>query len=69
MEITLEKAKELIKSGEIIQMGTKYIKAIDIEHDRLGRPWLKVKTWLIHPNVAAKNNICNAEGIGYIPLF
>jgi len=65
----VEEAKRLIKTGEIFQRGLFYCKAVRIEYDRLGRPWLKVKKWLIHPETARKHNICNAEGIGYIPLF
>jgi len=62
----VDTAKKLIQAGEIFKVGFYYCRAIDIEYDALNRPWLKVRKWLIHPS---KNNICNAEGIGYIPLF
>jgi len=68
LELSLKEAKELIRTGEIKKAGVFYIKALKIEEDALGRKWLKVKTWLIHPEKAKKANICNAEGTGYIPI-
>jgi len=67
--IDVIKAKKLIETGEIFRVGFFYCKAMSIEYDRLKRPYLKVKKWLIEPSVAVKRNICNAEGIGFIPLW
>ena len=68
-EIDVKTAERLIKTGEVFRRGLYYCKAVSIETDDLGRKWLKVKTWLIDPETANKLNICNAEGIGWIPLF
>jgi len=65
-EMTIEEAKKWIKEGGVRKVGLYYAKPIEIVEDELGRPWIKVKTWLIHPE---SRHICNAEGIGYIPLF
>ena len=62
-------ARKWLENKEIRQVGIFYCEPIKIEEDELGRQWLKVRTWLIHPETARKNNICNAEGVGYIPLF
>ena len=62
-------AERGIETGGIRQIGVFFCEPLEIEFDALNRPWLKVRKWLIHPDKAARENICNAEGIGFIPLF
>jgi len=65
----INEAMKWLESGEIREVGLFFCKPLEITEDRLNRPWLKIKKWLIHPETATKYNICNAEGVGYIPLF
>jgi len=67
--VNVEKAKDWIKQGDVRFVKGKWIKPIKIVYDGLNRPWLKCRYWFIEPAKATRQNICNAEGICYIPLF